>query len=353
MYGLTVRMALVLKSKIAKNLMWLLALALTGWTLVHLPLASIRNSVLSLAWQQWFAWLGVNLIIIFLSAKRWHSLITMLKETVSFKDVLFMRQAGNTINFITPGPQFGGEPLQVYWLCRSGASLEKALLSIGLDRGYEVLVNFTVLALCLFFLVCTGDVPFIKASSITASNIFVGVFYAVAVSTVFLATLRWLIGRSQRISVHLQRFFSGWNEHRFIKKIQESWRSMKGDLGAVLRTQKLTLTNAALISFLAWGGLLVELALLLQFLNIDFDAPAFLLILISMRLALLLPIPGGVGTLEASVFWSFHYLHLPDAAAIGLIALMRLRDIIILLFGFYCLRSVNKKSASPETASSY
>ena len=343
----------MLKSRAARILVWTLALLLIGWTLVHLPLSTIKQSVLSLSLLQWFTWIGINAIIIILGTKRWHSLIVMLKGKINFADILFIRQAGQSISFVTPGPQFGGEPLQVYWLCRSGFLLEKALLSIGLDRCYELLVNFTVLLLCVLFLVFLSDAPFISSPAITATNIFIGVCYALPASAIVIATL-WLIKhRLNWVSNRLKRLLSAWIEHRFIKKIKESWCLISSELSVVLRTQKLALANATFISFLAWVALMGELALLLQFLNVDFDVAAFLLILVAMRLALLLPIPGGVGTLEASVFWSFHYLNLPDTAAIGLIALMRLRDIIILLFGFYCLRRVNNKSATSETASSY
>jgi uncharacterized membrane protein YbhN (UPF0104 family) len=53
---------------------------------------------------------------------------------------------------------------------------------------------------------------------------------------------------------------------------------------------------------------------------------------------MLLPLPGGIGTVEASVLWSFNTLGLPASAAIGLIALMRLRDAIMLLAGLLSLR---------------
>jgi len=333
--------------------MWTLALFLIGWTLAHLPLSKIKQSIFSLTLPQWFAWLGINAVIIGLGTKRWHSLIVMLKGKINFADILFIRQAGQSISFVTPGPQFGGEPLQVYWLCRRGILLEKALLSIGLDRCYELLVNFTVLIFCVLFLVFLTDVPFIRSPAITATSILVGVFYALTASVILVATLRLVKHRVNWISNRIQRLFLAWTAHRFIKKIKESWRLISSELSSVLRTQKLTLANATIISFLAWAALMGELALLLQFLNVDFDVAAFLLILIAMRLALLLPIPGGVGTLEASVFWSFHYLNLPDAAAIGLIALMRLRDVIILLFGFYCLRRVNSKPVTTEASSSY
>jgi uncharacterized membrane protein YbhN (UPF0104 family) len=72
------------------------------------------------------------------------------------------------------------------------------------------------------------------------------------------------------------------------------------------------------------------------------------LIMVAMRLAMLLPVPGGLGTIEGSVVWSFGLLGLPLAAAGGLIALSRLRDAVMLLIGFVCMGSFKRQ---PEPAS--
>ena len=62
-----------------------------------------------------------------------------------------------------------------------------------------------------------------------------------------------------------------------------------------------------------------------------------------MRLAFLLPLPGGIGTLEAALFLAFQYLSLPATAAIGVIALMRLRDAVVLMAGLGCLRVLHTR----------
>ncbi len=343
-------MVRVFKSRLRRGLLWLLAVALSAWTFAHLPTTSIIETVFSLKWPQWFAWFGINALIIVLSVHRWRHLITMLDAKINFADLLFIRQAGQTINFITPGPQFGGEPLQVFWLCCSGVSLEKSLLSIGLDRIYELLINFIVLLVCVFLLLFVCDISVLKTSTITAQKNIVSltVGFLLVVSILYLLVSRpaWLLNRCRYL-------LARWNEHALIQKVKQSWQAVRKDLKIVLRTRKSALANCAGISFLTWVALLGELALLLNFLDIDFNMTAFLLILIAMRLALLLPIPGGIGTLEASVLWSFHYLHLSDVAAVGLIALMRLRDIIILLFGLYCLHRVSDKSAARDATPSY
>jgi uncharacterized membrane protein YbhN (UPF0104 family) len=80
--------------------------------------------------------------------------------------------------------------------------------------------------------------------------------------------------------------------------------------------------------------------LVLSFFNIALSSSGLVLILVAMRLALLLPLPGGIGTLEASVFWSFQALGLPAGAALGVIAIMRLRDVLVLIAGVLCVRAL-------------
>jgi uncharacterized membrane protein YbhN (UPF0104 family) len=89
--------------------------------------------------------------------------------------------------------------------------------------------------------------------------------------------------------------------------------------------------------------LLSELALLLKLVGVQFTLSGFVLIAVALRLALLLPLPGGIGSLEASILWSFQMLGLPVSAAISLIALMRLRDAVMLLAGLLSLRLVQRQ----------
>lgn len=63
---------------------------------------------------------------------------------------------------------------------------------------------------------------------------------------------------------------------------------------------------------------------------------------------MLLPVPGGIGTIEASLLWSFQYLGFPASAAVGLIALIRLRDALVLLIGAGCLFSFYRAGHDSE-----
>ena len=61
---------------------------------------------------------------------------------------------------------------------------------------------------------------------------------------------------------------------------------------------------------------------------------------------MLLPLPGGIGTIEAAVLWCFSTLNLGTVEALGLIALMRLRDAAILAFGLSSLAAMGRRTGS-------
>ena len=316
-------------------LLWLLALALVGWTLTQLPLEAIGQTMQALTWPQWLAWGGVNVLIILLGTERWHVLTRLLGLPVKFLPLLLIRQAGQTVSFITPGPQFGGEPLQIYWLYkRCGIAIHSAVLALGMDRFFELWINFSVLllgvALLLLSPVQTGaDLPQIMAA----------LFGMMAVLTV----LGWLALRKPRwVSGRLERLSQRWLQSPRLRQLDDHWQALGSDLQNVFNTRKPGLLWALALSVLGWIVIFAEMALVLAFLDIEVDVAGFVLIMVAMRLALLLPLPGGIGTLEASVLWSFQSLGLPASAAIGVIALMRLRDALVLLAGLLCLRAVQK-----------
>lgn len=337
------------RAKFFTLLLWLIALGLAAWTLAQLPLADITNSIGSLSTLQWIFWLGLNALIIFVLGLRWQLLTHALATPVNLLKLLLIRQAGQTVSFITPGPQFGGEPLQIYWLYKYGLPLRKAFLSLGLDRFLELWINFSVLLLAVLLLVAgvghnDGNSAITDwRTALLPLLIFLGLLFALA----------WLLVKQpQWINNRLERVAERWQHNHRLSSINQHWQSLGNDLRTALRTQKIHFLLAILLSVLGWVGLLGELYLILHFVGIEASLYSFLIILVAIRMALLLPMPGGVGTLEASVLWSFHTLGLPASAALGLIALMRVRDAIVLVIGFGCLRASHSTNAQikPTTA---
>ncbi|MDO8910054.1 MAG: lysylphosphatidylglycerol synthase transmembrane domain-containing protein [Pseudohongiella sp.] len=323
-------------------LLWLIALALVSWTLSHLPLEDIGQSLSALGWEQWSVWALVNGLVIIIATVRWQVLLRMLGHSVGFFDLVVIKQAGQTISFITPGPQFGGEPLQIYWLYkRTGMGIHSAVLALGIDRFYELWINFLVLMMGVILLLLS---PGFGAH--TGANNWQQILVLMSVLLLLLSALAYAAVRQpQLISGRLEKLSARWLSNPRLMNLDHHWHSMGADLRLAVATKKPALLKALMLSVLVWVLIALEMWLVLGFFDITLEISGLVLILVAMRLALLLPLPGGIGTLEASVFWSFQLLQLSPTAALAVIAIMRLRDALVLIAGLACLRVAQNGSA--------
>ena len=323
------------KYRVVQALTWLFSLVLVLWIGQSLPLATIRDSVSGLSLGQWILWSLLNLGIILVYVQRWRCLCVAARLDITFNQLFLLRQAGQLISFMTPGPQFGGEPFQVYWLWKKfSAPGGLALLSVALDRFFEVWINFAVLLLSLIILMLT---PALDLSGWSAPTM------ALALMILVLTWSGWfLISQQEKISSGIKKLARPWQHSPQLARIDGHWEDLAARLRKVIRAEKPALGLAFLLSLLGWGGMIVEVWLLLGFFAIRPGFIGLVLLMVAMRLAFLLPLPGGIGTLEAAIFWAFSVLGLPLAGAAAVIAMMRLRDMVVLLVGLFALRRLQQ-----------
>jgi len=328
------------------GVLWLLALALAGWTLRQLPLNSIAAQLGQLSWYSWLLWTLVNGVILYLAVKRWQLLGQALQAPLSLASLFRMRQAGSAVSFLTPGPHFGGEPLQVLWLHRVFAQpMHRAVAMLGLDRFVETGTNIAVLLAGVLMLLGTAVVPLDEGLQVSAILGGVLVALILAAALVVYHPL-WLANRFRPL---VQRWRSGSAEQDASQ--EGGWQALVRLMQGALALHRVRLATALLLSLLGWVALLLELWMLLRFLGISPSLTDLLTIMVGMRLAMLLPVPGGIGTIEASLLWSFQLLGLPVSAALGLIALTRLRDALVLLVGLGCLYSFHRPRLTGKAVS--
>lgn len=321
------------RTRIIQGLSWTAALVLAGLIFSQLPLSAIFNTIRALTLPQWALWISLNLLIIALFTLRWWILTKSLEMPIRFVQLLGIRQAGQAISFVTPGPQLGGEPLQVFWLWKThGVPGDRAVLSVALDRFFEFWFNFSILLLAVLILIAS---PLANMANWQQTGvILLGII-------LMMAALAWTLFRHPKwISRWLQQMAFRWQNLPRLKNLETHWQSLTQLFKKRITTEKASLLLVAGVTLAGWTGLLTELWLLLRFLHLSVDIFQFIFILVAMRLAFLLPLPGGIGTLEAALFWAFQALSFPAAAAIGLIALMRLRDAIVLVGGLIAIRLV-------------
>ncbi|MEX0964014.1 MAG: lysylphosphatidylglycerol synthase transmembrane domain-containing protein [Pseudohongiellaceae bacterium] len=307
-----------------RYMVWIVALALAGWIFSRLPFTNLAQTISNLRLSQWLIWIALNLLVIALLTGRWLVLTRAMALTCRFWQLLCVRQAGQMISFVTPGPQFGGEPLQVYWLWRRyGVPGHAAFLAVGLDRFYELWVNFAVLLLAVLALLASRSMAFIDWQLIALTLL--GLI-------LLMGFFGWLVLRKPlQIREWIDRLSRRWQHHQRLRDLDTHVALLHQALQQLIRSQRPALTVALGLSLLGWAGMIAEFWLLLSFVDVPLDLATFVFLFTVLRLAFLLPLPGGIGSVEAGLFWAFQALALPLPAAAGLIVLMRLRDVVILL----------------------
>ena len=142
------------EKKFLNNLIWFSAVVLLILTVRELPISDMLQRIYAISFSAWITLFFVNLVILFLAVKRWQILSKTFDIEISFARLFIIRQAGSTFSFVTPGPQFGGEPLQAYWLYRDqGMRLDNIIALIGADRFIEIFINFSFLFLSIFLVI--------------------------------------------------------------------------------------------------------------------------------------------------------------------------------------------------------
>jgi uncharacterized protein (TIRG00374 family) len=262
-----------------------------------------------------------------------------MELTISFLQIFAVRQAGQLISFVTPGPQFGGEPLQVYWLWkRYSVAGPAAVMAVGLDRFFEFWVNFGVLLIAVLTLLASATAVEVQWLTIAAS--LVGLMLAMGVAA-------WvLLQQPASIRGFVRRLTAPWQQHPRLIKLGTHWSELSDLLKGIVARHRAALSLALLVSILGWVGMLAEFWFLLYLVDAPRDLASFVFLFTVVRLAFLLPLPGGIGSLEAALFWAFQSMEFDLATAVGLIVLMRLRDVMVLLSGAIVLPVLNSRRAN-------
>ena len=316
------------KKKIFNTLIWFTAVVLLILNVRELPIGDMLQRIYTISFSVWTTLFFVNIVILFLAVKRWQILSKAFDIEVSFVHLFIIRQAGSTFSFVTPGPQFGGEPIQSYWLYRDQRiPLDNTITLIGADRFIEIFVNFSFLFLGLL-LVIQGNIN---------ADLYNAVLF-VSFSLICLIALLSLLFYKHRFIISVLFSLYGQIFQKASNKDQtEQIITSISAIFSKIEKEKLRVSFAIFIGAFGWLALIFELYLMMKALNLTPDLYEIVFIMLGIRIALLMPIPGGVGTIEASLIWSFGILGISLVGAGGVIALNRIRDLIILTLGAGCL----------------
>lgn len=302
----------------------ILILASFGWALSRAPLVEMLEALRQLRLTQIVILVVVNLTVVAALSGRWWSLLRGLGHATPILRVMQFRLAGFAVSYFTPGPQFGGEPLQVLLLRnrqKVPASIGSA--SVALDKAIELMGNFGFLVFGAIVLLRLRLLPEIGGAVILTSAVFLSL----------LPIGLMLAWRSGKHPITGALRVAGRGIARLFPPLRR-WVEMSARVeSAAVRLVALdpgSITTAYLATALSWAALLAEYVLMTTFLGLSLSLGETIAALTAARLAFLTPLPGGLGVLEAGQVAALSLLGHDPAAGLSLGLLIRGRD---LLFG--------------------
>jgi hypothetical protein len=303
------------------RLLWFVLLAaLLYWALKNAPLAEIWSTLRQLRLWQIALLLFINSFVIIFMTARWWIIVRAANPSVPFWPLVGYRLAVFGLSYFTPGPQVGGEPLQALYLQRNhGLSFARAVSAVIMDKLLELLVNFILLGVGVWAIIRVGLIP----------NDGIRLGLSLSGLAVVLA---WPV-------VHILLMYNGFHPisailrgQPFIPKTNKAIRLIvvsEWMAATFCRRHLRAMWLGIGVSILALAGIAAEYFLALDFLGIRINGLQIFAALTALQLAFLMPLPGGLGALEASQVFALGAFGVSAASAIGVTLLMRARDLLI------------------------
>ncbi len=308
-------------------LRWLLRLGmilglagLLYFALRKAPIREIGHILAGLHVWQVALLLALNAIIYTLITARWWLVVRADNPRVRFLPMIAVRVSTFAISYFTLGPQVGGEPLQVLYLRRDhGIPYARATASVVMDKLFELLGNFVLVIFGLVAIFHSG----ILARSSGPSGLIV-------LSLVLLVS--WPLVHIVLLSFHVYPLSALLSLLRLTRRHNRTARFMRAAehlAGRFCQRHPRSMFAGLFVSLLAAVATVSEYALITSFLQVRLPFWALVTAWISGWLSFLVPLPGGLGALEASQVWTLGFFGVTAAAAVSITLLMRGRDLLI------------------------
>ncbi|HLO15680.1 MAG TPA: lysylphosphatidylglycerol synthase transmembrane domain-containing protein [Anaerolineales bacterium] len=316
------RSRIKIRAKVALRLfaVYLILAVLLYFALRNAPLNEIWNAVSQLKLWQIAALVLINVTIYMLVTLRWWIIIRAERKTIAFLPLVLVRVAVFGVSYFTLGPQVGGEPLQVLYLQRKfGMTYTRATSTVIMDKLLEFLANFFLLVFGLMAVLQAGIL------STNGSKPLVSLIPLAALLAWPPIHIMLMIRGIYPIGTGLRLAFSRFGNPKWMRFIIASERMA----GVFCQRYPHALLMAVGVSLVAAAGMVSEYALIASFLGLNLHGWQTFAAWTTSWLAFLVPLPGGLGALEASQVFTLGAFEISAALAIGVALLIRARDLLI------------------------
>lgn len=300
-------------------ILYLVLGTLLYFSLRNAPFSEIWVSLRQLTLSQIGILFLINMLVILAMTARWWIIVRAENPSIPFGPLVRYRLSVFGVSYFTPGPQVGGEPLQVFYLQRNhGMTFARATSAVIMDKLVEFLTNSIFIGGGITAAIRVG---LVSRNGTQALGSLIPVAAILVIPIVHIALLHR--GRYP-ISGILRGATSVFGNPGWARLIIVAERMA----ASFIRRRFSRLLASLFFSMLAMAGTAVEYFLMASYLKAALSVEQTLAALTAMLMAFLMPLPGGLGALEASQVYAFTAMGYAPAAGVSLSLLIRARDIL-------------------------
>jgi len=235
---------------------------------------------------------------------------------------------GYAVSYSTPSAHVGGEPVRALMLKKEGVETSDAFSSVILDKSIEMAGYIIFSAIGLFMVLLTFNI----ASSFT----YIAMFLALAITAFLIIVFFTKLKRNERIFVKLFKKFR-LDRFKFVKKFIHKVEEIEISMSGFMNHGSKGFHQCVTITLLLWIFMYVEYYFGLKMIGVSPSLSGIFLIGVFIAISYAVPIPGALGALEAGQISIFTLLGYSPSQAIAFSLLIRARDIMRTLIGYFFL----------------
>lgn len=284
---------------------------------------------------------GINVLILIAFNVRWWLFLRAQGYAPPFWALFRYRLAAFGVSYFTPGPHTGGEPLQILLVQRKhNVPTDAALAAVALDKIFDIFFNFSFLLISLIMMLRST----LLADQIGPRSLVYLLLWPLLLAGLLVAyrhgshPIGWLLqwGRTQvRQIAALKTLRNSERMASFFTALYSGTLRSEARMATLCQNREGLLVKALLVSAGTWGLLIAEFWLATHVLALDLDLMQTIFVMAAMRVAILLPLPAGIGVLEAGLVWAVQGIGLNAGAGIALAGLIRVRDVGLGIWGLW------------------
>jgi uncharacterized protein (TIRG00374 family) len=277
-----------------------------------------------------------------IGAFRWKIIIeSQNSHKISFIKVLRAKLAGFAVSYITPSILVGGEPVRAYMIKEeAGCDWEKSFASVIIDQAIYFFTMFLFMVAGFLFLADHFALP---------TSIFYG-FGIIILSSFFILYLFYFRLIKKNSDGHGFFIFIiktiRLDKIKFVKKKEENIERTEKMIASFFKKENVAFIKAFALAILEVLLYLITIWIIILYLGQTIDFAYSAAIFFILTLANFVPIPGSLGSFEASLTFIFNLLDLGKSNGFSFSLIFRSINIALVFIGLFSLIYFELKTIS-------